>query len=240
MAVSGPLVSIQRLTKRYGSVTAVWRADLDIEEGDFWVIFGPNGAGKTTLLRMVAQLAQPSEGSIHFREEEGGRGRVGYVSHQSLLYNELSGFENLFFFARLYGMGDPEDRARDQLKRMDLEWAGDLAARGYSSGMRQRLTLARALIHEPQLLLLDEPYAGLDQHGSRLLTEVLEKLKAEGRTVLLITHNLAQGLAVSNRLAVMSRGRIVYRGGREEVSETNFESLYFELVKGGMGDGRLT
>jgi heme exporter protein A len=232
MAASGPLVSIQRLTKRFGSVTAVWRVDLDIEEGDFWVIFGPNGAGKTTLLRMVAQLVQPSDGTVRFREAEDGRGRVGYVSHQSLLYNELSGFENLFFFARLYGVAEPADRARLQLKRMDLQWAGDQLTRGYSSGMKQRLTLARALIHEPQLLLLDEPYAGLDQHGSRLLTQVLEKLKSEGRTVLLITHNLGQGLTLSNRLAVMNRGRIVYRARREEVAEANFESLYFELVKG--------
>lgn len=230
MPPNGKLVSISRLTKRFGSITAVWNVDLAIERGNFWGVFGPNGAGKTTLLRMIARLTQPSDGQIDFAQQ-GGRSKVGYVSHQSLLYNDLSGLENLVFFARLYEIEDPAARAQILLDRMELGHAQDRLARGYSSGMKQRLTLARALLHDPELLLLDEPYAGLDQHGSRLLTSLLQQLRRDGRTVLLITHNLAEGLALSSHIAVMNRGRIVYQGPSDEIEADRFEHFYFRLVE---------
>ncbi len=227
-----PLVAIQQLTKRFGSVTAVWKVDLQIQAGDFWVVLGPNGAGKSTLLRMIAQLTRPSEGSIKFGGEEGSRDRVGYVSHQSLLYGDLTGLENLVFFARLYQHPEPEGRARTLLEQMHLDHALNRSVRGYSSGMKQRLTLARALLHEPQLLILDEPYAGLDQHGSRLLTEVLLQLREQGRTVLMITHNLVEGLALSSHVMIMNRGQSVFRAARSDIDAATFESLYFQTVDG--------
>jgi heme exporter protein A len=227
-----PLVEIQQLTKRFGSVTAVWKVELQIQSGEFWVVLGPNGAGKSTLLRMIAQLTRPSEGTVKFGGTQAGRDRVGYVSHQSLLYGDLTGFENLVFFARLYQHPDPEGRSRELLAQMHLEHALSRPVRGYSSGMKQRLTLARALLHEPQLLILDEPYAGLDQHGSRLLTQVLLKLKGQGRTVLMITHNLVEGLALSSHVMIMNRGQVVFRAARSEIDATTFESLYFKTVDG--------
>jgi heme exporter protein A len=228
----GSLLHISGLTKRFGVVTAVWNVDLDVYSGDFVTIFGPNGAGKTTLLRLVAQLAQPTQGEIEYHDEEGRqRDSVGYLSHQSLLYGDLTGFENLVFFSRLYGISDPEMRASELIDRMGLSLAQHQLTRGYSSGMKQRLKIARALLHEPQLVLLDEPYAGLDQHGSRLLTVLLKRLREEGRTVLLITHNLGEGLDVCTRVVVMNNGQIVHNTPREEIEVDSFDKLYFRLVE---------
>ena len=133
------------------------------------------------------------ENMIEFSKENVNKGRaqVGYVSHQSFLYNELTGFENLEFYGNLYDFREPRTRASEMLIKMGLEKVGQRLVREYSRGMKQRLTLARALLHVPSLLLLDEPYTGLDQHGSRLLTSVLRNVKEEGSTVILITHNLA-------------------------------------------------
>lgn len=230
MSAVEPLVRVNRVTKRYGAVTALWKAELEIRDGQFWAIFGPNGAGKSTLLRLLARLSSPTEGNIEYREDS--RAAIGYVSHQSLLYGELSGLENLVFFSRLYGLVAPRERALEMLGKMGLAEARDRQARGYSSGMRQRLSLARAMLHDPGLLLLDEPYAGLDQHGSRLLTDVLQGLRAEGRTILLITHNLAEGLALADHVAVLSRGQLVLRSRRDELPEGGFDQTYFRLVEG--------
>ncbi len=232
MASDPPLVRLSRVTKRYGSVTAVWQVDLEIHDHEFWAIFGPNGAGKSTLLRLLARLSSPSEGVLEYRPGGDSRAAIGYVSHQSLLYGELSGLENLIFFGRLYGLDLPEERAVQLLEKMGLYSARHRQVRGYSSGMKQRLSLARALLHEPRLLLLDEPYAGLDQHGSRLLTSVLQGLRQEGRTILLITHNLSEGLVLSDRVMILSRGRVVLRRRREELDPATFDQLYFRLVEG--------
>lgn len=230
-ASSLPLLRLSGVEKRFGTTPAVWNVDLDVYPGDFLAIFGPNGAGKTTLLRVVASLTQPTRGSVEFplKGAQASRRRVGYVSHQSLLYNELTGCENLFFYGRLYGLKDPLQRAEKMLHKMGLAQSQEQLVRGYSRGMKQRLTLARALLHDPQLLLLDEPFTGLDQHGSRLLTDTLKSLRQEGRTVLLITHNMAEGLELCTRV-VIQQGEIVFQAPRKQVSRTEFERLYFQAV----------
>lgn len=228
-----PLLAVSGLTRKFANVTAVWAVDLTVREGDCIAIFGPNGAGKTTLLRLIAQLIKPSAGEIKFRDESETRaGHIGYVSHQSLLYGDLTGFENLLFFARLYGLENPRGRSLAMLEKLKLADASDRYARGYSSGMKQRLALARALLHDPDLLLFDEPYAGLDQHGSRLLSSLLGQLRDEGRTILMITHNLAEGLSISTRAVIMNRGRVVHDGVCEESDRSQFENLYFDLTRG--------
>jgi len=228
------LLVASKLTKRFGAVTAVRNVDFHVCEGDFISIFGPNGAGKTTLLQLIANLSRPSQGTLTWFPDrpDRPRGSIGFVSHQSLLYSELNGFENLLFFSRLYGLSQPERRVSELLERMGLANAGHRLVKHYSSGMKQRLTLARALIHDPEVLLLDEPYAGLDQHGSRLLTGVLDGVKEEKRTVLLITHNLLEGVALSNRILIMNRGEIAYQACREELESVDLERLYFGLVEG--------
>lgn len=232
-AASSPLVRLVNLTRKFGPVTAVKNVNLEIRQGDFLAIFGPNGAGKTTLLKMVASLLPPSSGQVVFLPDGSApnRSEVGYVSHQTLLYNELTGRENLAFYGRLYSLKDPEASAGEMLLRMGLREAADLQVRGYSRGMKQRLTLGRALLHEPRLVLLDEPYTGLDQHGSRLLTKILLNLREEGRTVLMITHSLVEGLELGNRVIIQHRGKLVFQASRDEVNRADFENLYFQAVE---------
>jgi len=227
------LLLASRLTKRFGAVAAVRNVTFEVQEGDFVSIFGPNGAGKTTLLQLIAGLSRPTQGVLTWSPEipDVDRCSMGFVSHQSLLYGELSGIENLLFFARLYGVAQPKERARELLERMGLNSAEHRQVKHYSSGMKQRLTLGRALIHNPEVLLLDEPYAGLDQHGSRLLTRVLSGLRDENRTVFLITHNLMEGVTLSSRVLIMNRGEIVYQAGKEELESEDLEKLYFGLVE---------
>jgi heme exporter protein A len=233
MGASPTLVRLSHLTKKFGPVTAVRDVNLDIASGDFLAIFGPNGAGKTTLLKMIASLLSPTSGTIEFplTKAPSGRALVGYVSHQTLLYNELTGRENLEFYARLYGVEQPEEASGEMLQRIGLSEAAGLPVRGYSRGMKQRLTLARALLHEPQLLLLDEPYTGLDQHGSRLLTRTLGALREEGRTVLMITHNLGEGLELCTRVLIQHKGKLVFQAARQEVERADLENLYFQVVE---------
>ena len=228
-----PILRLSSATKRFGSVAAVREVDLEVCSGDFLVIFGPNGAGKTTLLKMIASLTEPTSGEIQFSIEGGDQNgsRVGYVSHQSLLYNELSGFENLLFYARLYALKNMRKRVTEMVAKMGLQDAQNRLVREYSRGMKQRLTLARALLHEPQMLLLDEPYTGLDQHGGRVLTEVLRKVKEEGKTILLITHNLAEGLELSTRVVIQHRGQIVFHATDPDLDKSDFERLYFQAVE---------
>lgn len=228
------LLRLSRVTKKFGLVRAVSDMDLEVCAADFLAIFGPNGAGKSTLLKLVAGLTQPTSGDIQFTslDHHSGRERVGYVSHQSFLYNELTGIENLVFYGRLYGIDKAEERAEEMLVNMGLQDARHRSVGAYSRGMKQRLTLARALLHEPDLLLLDEPYTGLDQHGSRLFTEVLQGLKEEGRTVLLITHNLGAGLELCNRTVIQNKGEVVFQASRQEVDASKFERLYFQVVEG--------
>jgi len=230
---STPLVRLSGLTKKFGAVTAVRNLNFQIHQGDFVAIFGPNGAGKTTLLKMVAGLTSPTSGQVIFGGDRAAaaRAETGYVSHQTLLYNELTGRENLLFYARLYGLEGTPDLVDSMLARVGLADARHMMVRGFSRGMKQRLTLARALLHEPRLLLLDEPYTGLDQHGSRLLTRLLGTLREERRTVLMITHNLAEGLELSTRLMILHRGRLAHQARQEELTRSQLENLYFEIVE---------
>ena len=224
---------ISHLTKRFGTFRAVSDLTLRIEEGQFVSLFGPNGAGKTTLLKLVAGLLKPTSGTISLRFNGSGpeRRNVGYVSHQSLLYQEMTGIENLLFYSRLYGVARPRERSRRVLARMGLSGAGEQLVREYSRGMKQRLTLGRALLHEPSLLLLDEPYVGLDQQGNRLLTGILRSLKDGAHTVLLVTHNLSEGLELCDRVLIQHRGSLVYDRTSDGLGRREVEAAYLRAVE---------
>ncbi len=228
-----PLLSLAGVTKRYGLVAALQDISLQVFRGEFVAIFGPNGAGKSTLLRVVSQLVQPTRGSVEIADVAADRAQLGYVSHQSMLYNEMTGLENLVFFARLHGLEKPQHAASQLLDRMGLTTAGGQLVQGYSRGMKQRLTLARALLHRPGLLLLDEPYAGLDQQGRDLLTTMLRSLHRRRTTILLVTHNLEEGFRLCSRVVIQHRGQLVYQGTRAAVQAAGLESLYGRAVDGG-------
>ena len=225
---------ISHLTKRFGAFPAVLDLTLDVERGQFVSLFGPNGAGKTTLLKLVAGLLKPTSGTITLPFNGSGteRRNVGYVSHRSLLYQEMTGIENLLFYSRLYGVARPRKRSRRILERMGLAEAGEQLVREYSRGMKQRLTLGRALLHEPSLLLLDEPYVGLDQQGNQLLTRILRSLKDGAHTVILVTHNLSEGLELCDRVLIQHRGSLVYDRTSRQLGRRDVEAAYLRAVEG--------
>jgi heme exporter protein A len=208
-----------------------------VNDGECLALFGPNGAGKTTLLRILAGLLRPTSGTAHIagvRLPGGAEARsvVGLISHQTMLYSALTARENVEFTARLYGLESPREAAMRALTRMRLEQRAESPVRSLSRGMQQRVSIARAIVHQPRVVLLDEPYTGLDALGAATLTEMLERLRGDGATLVLVTHNIAEGLDVATQAAVMHRGRVVRRERREELDADRYADAYRELVGG--------
>jgi heme exporter protein A len=235
-----PLIQARALEKWYGPHPAVRGIDFILSTGEFLTLFGPNGAGKTTLLRLLAGSLRPTRGEIHFAASDGNddahawRRRIGVLSHQTFLYGQLTAEENLRFYSRLYDLPDAGERIHAALAEVGLGGRRSDLVRTFSRGMQQRLALARTLLHEPELILLDEPYTGLDPHASRMLRGVLEKLRDGRRTVLLVTHNLSQGLELADRVVVQVAGRWVSDEPRAAVDPITFEQLYTHRVGGAL------
>jgi heme exporter protein A len=191
---------------------------LAVPGGATVALLGPNGAGKTTLLRILATLARPSAGAVTIdgldlrRDAQAIRQRIGYLGHQPLHYEELTAEENLDFFARMYGVRDRQMRVDALLERVGLRLKAHERVRNLSRGQTQRLALARAVLHEPSVLLLDEPDAGLDEQGVALLEEILRERAHAGRTAIFTTHDLAWGLRVADRVVALVAGRVTYDG----------------------------
>jgi heme exporter protein A len=217
-------VEAHALVRRFGPTAVLAGLDLTVDAGEVVGVFGPNGAGKTTLVRILATLLTPTAGSVRLFGEDAFassaarlRRRLGLVTHESFLYPDLTAVENLLLYARLYGVQDPAARA-DAL----VAWAGlgmhrSRPVRAYSRGMMQRLALARALLHEPDLLVLDEPFSGLDAAATDAVESVLQRLRREGRTALLTTHDVVRGLKIADRVYILNRGRIAWQStGRTE------------------------
>jgi heme exporter protein A len=188
---------------------------LTVHRGDFMVFLGRNGAGKSTLLRVIARLVKPSTGSVKvcgidvLKHPELVRSRLGFVAHSSFLYRHLTAFENLQFFARLYQVKRPENRVLETLDWVGLEKVAERPIAGFSRGMQQRLAIARAVLHDPEVLLLDEPFTGLDYEAAELLGKWLNEFVAEKKTVIMATHDLEQGVDTAERWAILERGKIV-------------------------------
>ncbi len=209
-------IRLDSVSRVYGRVFALHRVSLELEPATVTGLVGDNGAGKTTLLNILATLDAPSSGEIRYGAHpwktfaKKGRHKIGWVSHDSLVYPELSGRENLEFFATMYGLDDPAALAQTWLERVGLAEAADRRADAYSRGMKQRLTLARALLHRPSILLLDEPMTGLDQSGRRQIAEIFEGLRADGRILVLITHDLDILDGLADQLAILRRGKLTH------------------------------
>ena len=232
-----PLLAATALEKWYGPHAAVRGIDFVLNSGEFLTIFGPNGAGKTTLLRMLAGTLRPTRGTIVLAgvgdaDENAWRRRIGVLSHQTFLYGQLTAEENLRFYGRLYGVADVGGRMEVLLREVGLWDRRRDRVRTYSRGMQQRLALARTLLHEPELVLLDEPYTGLDPHAASMLKGVLRQLRDGRRTVVLVTHNISQGLELADRVVVQSEGRWISDEPIGEIDPMNFERLYTRRVGG--------
>ena len=226
------------LTKQFGSRRALDGVDLTLPAGAFLSIFGPNGAGKTTLLRALALLGRPTRGSLRLlgvdalEEPDRLRPRIGLISHRSMLYGDLSAAENLAFFSSLYA-GEPDHARIDELLRLvELDHRRNDAVRTYSRGMTQRLSIARALINDPDIVLLDEPYSGLDPHASELLDQLIELVRP-GRTLVMVSHDLEHGFDLCTHALILAAGRVVVCAPREGVDRAAFRDLYRATV--GMG-----
>ena len=221
-AADGPAIAVTGLSKAYARTQVLRGLDLEVPWGRVLTVLGPNGSGKTTLVRILAGLARPDEGRVHVagidlaREPERARRRVGVVTHDALLYDGLTGYENLAFFGRMFGLDRIDDRIAEVSGLLGI--AGRLRQRAgtLSHGFRKRFSIARALLHGPAVLVMDEPESGLDQEALRLLDAAVGGSANAPRSVLVTTHDLERGLAVGDSLVVLSRGEIVY--SRSEAS----------------------
>ena len=230
------MIQIQGLVKSFGHTYALQGVDLEVAQGQFLTIVGPNGAGKTTLLRISATLLRPTSGLVHIdgldlasRSGEIRR-RIGFVSHQSLTYPKLTVEENLRFYGRLYDVASLEERVDTLLHLVGLEARRHDPAGTLSRGMQQRLSIARAVVHQPPLMLLDEPYTGLDQRATEMLRTLLQAIAAESHTVVMTTHNLQRAVELCDTVAILVSGRIVYEAERDSLDLDGLRETYWTHV----------
>ena len=225
------------LVRSFSGLRAVDDVSFQLQPGQLLTVFGPNGAGKTTLLRMLGGVMRPNSGHVRVAGAPADvagrqwRHRVGIVSHQSLLYGQLTVAENLLFYGRLFGLTDLNTRIPRRLASMGLSDRERAPVRELSRGLKQRVALARALLHDPEVVLLDEPYTGLDPHASTVLREQLASLKDGRRTVVLVTHNLKQGLELSDLVAIQVQGRFTSVMDSSSLDLAGLEALYQAAVE---------
>jgi heme exporter protein A len=230
-------IRVEGLGKAFGRRDVLRDVSFTVARGGFLTLFGPNGAGKTTTLRLVATLLRPSSGSVsvagHDLKDDPMpvRRAIGFISHNPLLYRDLTAQENLRFYADMYGVADAGRRIGDLLERVELSHRRYDVVSTFSKGMVQRLAIARALLHKPRVLLLDEPHSGLDAHAVDILDGLLDEIRAE-HTFVMATHNLRQGLELADQVMILDAGRVVFRQtGR--LSAADFEAVYREHVREG-------
>jgi heme exporter protein A len=229
--VNAPAIAVHALEKRFGAAAALRGIQLEVAAGESLAVLGPNGAGKSTLLRILAGLARPSAGRAEVAGARAGsceaRARVGYIAHATLLYSALTARENLIFAGRLQGVSNPAARADVLLADAELADVAHRPAGGFSRGMAQRLAIARGLVHDPDVVLLDEPYTGLDRRSAERLSERLRALHRDGRTLVLVTHDVEHARGM-NQAIVLARGRVVASAPGSE-SET-LERAYLDAA----------
>ena len=233
-----PVLEAASLVRDYGPVRAVDHVSFRLGAGEFLSVFGPNGAGKTSLLRLLAGGLRPTAGEVRVSGvpltagDRAARARIGILSHLSFLYGRLTARENLRFYGRLHGLDDLDSRVPDRLADVGLERYADRPVDTLSRGTVQRLAVARALLHDPAIVLLDEPYTGLDAYAGAMLQELLSALKDGGRTVVMVTHNLGRGLELADRVAIQVRGSFVFEAERTDLDAAGLERSYRRAVEG--------
>ncbi len=216
----GPALVVEGLEKSYREWPVLWNLDLNLAWGETLALFGSNGSGKTTLLRILSTSIRPDAGTARIAgldlatEKAEIRQRVGVVGHRGFLYDDLTPRENLIYYARLFGLDDRDNRVAEVLDRVGLSSRGRHRLRTLSNGMQKRVSIARAILHRPELLLLDEPEAGLDRDSREMLGQLLEEWTAEGRSAIFTTHEIELGLSWAHQAAVLSGGRLTFPGSR--------------------------
>ena len=230
------MILVKKLIKRFGLKTILRGVDFQVQPGEFVALLGPNGAGKTTFLRILASLSRPSLGEVSIagyklpNQAAQVRARLGVVSHLPLLYSDLSAEENLRFYARLYGIMHYQSRITEVLELIGLETRRRDLVRTFSRGMQQRLAIGRAILHDPEVMLFDEPYTGLDEHASAVLDEILKTVARQGRTVVMTSHDLSRVENLATRFDILSRGVIAASATRRQLKKSNLLTFYKQAL----------
>ncbi|BAK43452.1 hypothetical protein EGYY_02130 [Eggerthella sp. YY7918] len=231
-------IKTKKLSKVFGNRRAVDNVSIEVPQGAFLSIFGPNGAGKTTLLRVLSTLSRATSGEatlmgVDLKEDpDKARDHIGLISHNSMLYPDLTAEQNLMIYARLYGVEDPEACVMELLEAVELKHRRLDVVRTFSRGMTQRLSIARALIHDPGVVFLDEPYSGLDPHAVEIFDELIDQQR-EGRTFVMVSHDLQKGFAMCTHALVLAKGKVVAFDQKDAFDFDEFAALYHSTV--GMG-----
>ena len=240
------MIELKNLTKRFGDIVAVHRLNLSVSEGEIFGFIGPNGAGKTTTLRMMGGVLAPTGGSVLIdgidmaEEPEKAKKRIGFIPDRPFLYEKLTGMEFLRFTADLYDIGDGEFREKSEkiLKQFSLYHWGDELVESYSHGMKQRLIISAAILHDPKVIVVDEPMVGLDPAGSRMVENLFRNLAKEGTTIFMSTHTLGMAEDVCDRIGIIHKGSLIATGTTEElmcraqVREGDLEEVFMILTEG--------
>ncbi len=231
------VIQVRRLIKRFGLKTVLRGLDFQVSQGEFVALLGPNGAGKTTFLRILASLSRPSIGEVRIagyqlpNQAAAVRRRLGVVSHLPLLYGDLTAEENLRFYGRMYTLDNLDRRVLEVLELVGLLARRRDLVRTFSRGMQQRLAIGRAVLHDPEVILFDEPHTGLDQDACAMLDTVLREVAARGRTVVMTSHDLARAADLASRFDVLSRGVIAASVQRGEINPNDLLAFYRQSLQ---------
>jgi heme exporter protein A len=231
------MIRVKKLVKRFGLKSVLRGLDFQVEPGEFVALLGPNGAGKTTFLRILASLSRPTLGEVRVAgyrlpdQAAAVRRQLGVVSHQPLLYGDLTAEENLMFYARLYGVQKANQRAAEVLELVGLAARRRDLVRTFSRGMQQRLAIGRAVLHDPEVMLFDEPHTGLDQEACVMLDTVLSEVAARGRTVVMTSHDLARAADLASRFDVLSRGVVAASVQRADIQPNDLLAFYRQAIQ---------
>jgi len=232
------MIEVRRLVKNFGLKVVLRGLEFHAEPGEFVALLGPNGAGKTTFLRILASLSRPTLGEVRLAgfqlpsQAAAVRRILGVVSHQPLLYGDLTAEENLRFYGRLYGVSRLESRIAEVLEMVGLSARRRDLVRQFSRGMQQRLAIGRAILHDPEIMLFDEPHTGLDQEAAAMLDGVLREVAAKGRTVVMTSHDLARASELATRIDILSKGVIARTVTRQELDPAALPALYRAVTHG--------
>jgi len=231
------VIQVRRLIKRFGLKTVLRGLDFQVSQGEFVALLGPNGAGKTTFLRILASLSRPSIGEVRIagyqlpNQAAAVRRRLGVVSHLPVLYGDLTAEENLRFYGRMYALDHLDRRVMEVLELVGLLARRRDLVRTFSRGMQQRLAIGRAVLHDPEVILFDEPHTGLDQDACVMLDTVLREVAARGRTVVMTSHDLARAADLASRFDVLSRGVIAASVQRVEINPNDLLAFYRQSLQ---------
>jgi heme exporter protein A len=235
------MIRVRKLVKRFGLKTVLRGLDFHVEQGEFVALLGPNGAGKSTFLRILASLSRPTLGEVRIsgyqlpNQASAVRSRLGVVTHLPLLYGDLTAEENLRFYGKMYGIENLNKRVAEVLELVGLSLRRKDLVRTFSRGMQQRLAIGRAVLHDPEVILFDEPHTGLDQDACVMLDNVLKNVAASGRTVVMTSHDLVRVADLASRFDVISQGKIVSSVQKQEISTDGLLTFYRQALQGSLG-----